>query len=181
MKNILTILFLLISVCAQGYSDSFIEYIKYSENSVKDGFINGLWYPHESIEGGVKTIAYGHKIKSNEDFSNGLTETEAHNLLIKDLNHAERLAASFIEKKGFGWSELPEWKREVFIDFQFNGVLRSFPKFVKAVLCDDVAGMVKEYKRYAKTSNGQRIELKDRNSRLHDRYLVPLGINREKE
>ena len=173
MKYLLTILFLCLTLCAQGYSDSFLEYIKGAENSVKAGYVDGRWYPHDVL--GVPHIAYGHKIQEGEDFSQGLTEAEADSLLRQDLARAESQAAKLIlDNHGVEWSTLPEWKREVFIDFQFNGVLRSFPKFRKAVLCDDVAGMVKEYKRYARTANGKRIELRDRNSRFHRRYLSHL-------
>ena len=175
MKTFLTIFLLSLSVVCQGYTEGFIDYIKTVENSVKAGFVDGLWYPHRSIEGGSDTIAYGHKLKAGEDFSCGLTEAEAEALLIQDLACAEKSAASLIEQKhGVEWGSLPEWKQEIFIDFQFNGVLRSFPKFRKAMLCDDVAGMVTEYKRYARTVDGKRIELKDRNSRLRVRYLNPL-------
>jgi hypothetical protein len=147
------------------------------ENDNGTGFVDGYWYPHKSFEGGTDTIAYGHKIKDGEDFSKGLTESEALKLLIEDLSCAEKAASLFLkDKHGVEWSELPEWKREIFIDFQFNGVLRSFPKFVRAVICDDVAGIQAEYKRYAKNGNGIKVELKARNSGLQARYLVPLGI-----
>jgi len=177
MKYFLTILFLFYSLCVYGYSDSFLEYIKGAENSVKSGYVDGHWYPHDSVEGGSQTIAYGHKIQKEEDFSQGLTEYEATSLLIRDIQIAENRAARLIkEKHSVEWSVLSEWKREIFIDFQFNGVLGSFPKFRRAVLCDDVAGIVREYKRYAHTANGKRIELKDRNFRLQQRYLAHLGF-----
>lgn len=173
MKKLLVILFLLFGVSAYGHSESFIQYMMEMENSIKAGYVNGRWYPHDVL--GVPHVGYGHKIVEGEDFSNGLTDAEAKSLLIKDLSRAEKSAAKFLHKKyGVEWSELPVWKREVFIDFEFNGVLRSFPKFTRAVLSDDVAGMVREYKRYARTTDGKRIELKARNSGLYKRYIEPL-------
>ncbi len=181
MRYLLTTIFLCLTVLCHGYSDDFIDYMKEMENSVKAGYVDGRWYPHKSVEGGSDTVAYGHKIQKGEDFSQGLTEAEADSLLRQDLARAESQAARLIkEKHGVEWSTLPEWKREVFIDFQFNSVLRSFPKFRKAVLCDDVAGMAREYKRYAKTAEGKRIELKARNSGLRERYLKPIDIRNEK-
>lgn len=181
VKTFLTILFLVLHLSALGYSDSFIDYMKEMENSVKAGYVDGRWYPHDSVEGGAQTIAYGHKIQEGEDFSRGLTESEATALLIRDIQIAESRAARLIkEKHSVEWSTLPEWKREIFIDFQFNGVLDSFPKFRRAVLCDDLAGMTAEYKRYARTADGKRIELKARNSGLRERYLVPLGFIKQK-
>ena len=54
------------------------------ENSIKSGFKDGKWYPHESLEGGRKTIAYGHKLKGDESFDKGLTEEDAKGILVKD-------------------------------------------------------------------------------------------------
>jgi hypothetical protein len=44
-----------------------------------------LWFPHKSFEGGSDTIAYGHKIQSGEDFSAGITDAQAEELLKKDI------------------------------------------------------------------------------------------------
>lgn len=177
MGNLLVLLCLLFSpalVAGENYSPSFLNYIKKVENGVGKGFKDGRWYPHVSVEGGAKTIAYGHKIQPFEDFSEGLTEEEALDLLVRDLRRSEALAADWIEGKyGQVWSDLNKDQREILIDFQFNGVLRSFPKFTKAVLDWDLDGMRKEYKRYAKLPSGKRIELKDRNQRFAQRYLTP--------
>ena len=70
-------------------------------NYKKGGFdkSSGKWFPHKSLEGGADTIAYGHKILPGEDFSKGLTESEAQELLKEDitkkLNDARRLIKGF--------------------------------------------------------------------------------------
>ena len=65
---------------------SLVDTLKHYENSMnnpKGGYNKkyGKWYPHHSIEGGSDTIAYGHKILPNENFKNGLTDSEAIQLL----------------------------------------------------------------------------------------------------
>jgi hypothetical protein len=63
----------------------------------------GKWFPHASVEGGMPTIAYGHKITSNSELDNykknGLTDREAKELLKKDIGlkmaDARRLIKDF--------------------------------------------------------------------------------------
>lgn len=86
--------------------DSAANVISSFENSKKfkksvGGFDKDLdkWFPHKSLEGGSDTIGYGHKILPGEDFSKGLTDDEAKNLLKKDiskkLSDARRLIKNF--------------------------------------------------------------------------------------
>jgi hypothetical protein len=57
----------------------FVDFIKFVENDMRKGFVGNKWYPHESAEGGSKTIAYGHKLARNEThrFNGGITDHEA--------------------------------------------------------------------------------------------------------
>jgi hypothetical protein len=77
------------------------EVIKRFENS-KDNPRGGFdknrkkWFPHRSIEGGTATIAYGHKMKQGEDFREGLTDSEAVDLLHKDIKEKHDLAKTKI-------------------------------------------------------------------------------------
>lgn len=146
----------------------FAEYLMRVENSVKKGFKNGKWYPHNSVEGGSPTIAYGHKLKAKENFTNGLSEQEAMLLLVKDIRIAEAAANRLIDGEfGAGtWAKLSTPQKEMLTDFAFNGVLDKFPKFRKAVIENDVSTMKAQYKRYSKGK-----ELTDRNAVFFDRYL----------
>lgn len=54
------------------------------------------WFPHKSLEGGAGTIAYGHKILPDEDFSSGITESAAEDLLQKDIEKKITLLKSKI-------------------------------------------------------------------------------------
>lgn len=159
-------------------SDDFINYIKKVENSVKMGWKNGRWYPHKSPEGGSKTIAYGHKLKSGETFNGGLSEKEATDLLYRDINDAKLKIVEDLKimsknpNNGFKIVPLTQEKLEMFLDFVFNiGSLRSFPKFTSAVMRDDWDTVKKEYKRTYKDENGIRRELSGRNKEFYNRFL----------
>lgn len=49
-------------------SEDFLNFIKKLENESMEGFSQSkkVWFPHPSIEGGLPTIAYGHKIRKRE-------------------------------------------------------------------------------------------------------------------
>lgn len=147
-------------------SNSFIDYLKNVENSVKSGYKNGKWYPHKSVEGGSDTIAYGHKLKKGENFSSGLTDSEADDLLKKDMEIARQTIRREIKK--YGVSMLSPEKEEMLIDFSFNlGTIHKFPKFVGAIVKDDWGTAKEEYKRY---TGGK--ELKNRNEEFYKRFLL---------
>lgn len=51
-------------------------------------FRNNKYYPYKDTEGFL-TVGFGHKVLSNENFNNGITEIEALRLLDKDIAIAE--------------------------------------------------------------------------------------------
>ena len=150
---------------------SFVDYIKSVENAARVGFDKQkkLWFPHKSVEGGSDTIGYGHKIQSGEDFSNGITDSQADSLLKKDLEKAKKQV-----EKEVGTNRLSKKQMEMFVDFVFNmGTLKKFPKFTAAALSNDVSGMRAQYKRFT----GGR-ELKGRNAAFLQRFLTEyFGFN----
>jgi GH24 family phage-related lysozyme (muramidase) len=153
-----------VSVKEPSSNSSFADYLKYVENGNKVGYDKNkkLWFPHKSVEGGSDTIAYGHKIQSGEDFSAGITDTQAEDLFKKDIEKAK----SQINKELKGTKLTPK-QEEMFIDFVFNmGTLKKFPKFTEFALKNDLEGMKDQYKRYA---GGK--ELKGRNTAFARRYL----------
>ena len=144
---------------------SFIDYIKKVENQGKVGYNaeKKLWFPHKSFEGGSDTIGYGHKIQKGEDFSKGITDSQAESLLKTDLAKAKQQVY-----KELGSVKLTPQQEEMFVDFVFNmGTLKKFPKFTEFVLKNDLEGMKSQYKRYA---GGK--ELKGRNSEFLKRFLA---------
>ena len=150
-------------------SGNFVTYLMGVENSVRKGFKNGKWYPHQSVEGGSPTIAYGHKIKPGENFNAGLTEQQAMALLVKDIREAEAAATKIIDREfGAGtWTKLSTYQKEMLTDFAFNGVLLKFPEFRKGVIQNNPTIMKAQYKRFSKGR-----ELTGRNNAFYSRYLT---------
>lgn len=143
---------------------SFIDYIKTVENAGKTGYNKQkkLWFPHKSFEGGSDTIGYGHKIQKGEDFSKGITDSQAEDLLKKDLEKAKKQVYNELGNRQMSKKQL-----EMFVDFVFNmGTLKKFPKFTAAALKNDEKTMKDQYKRY---TGGK--ELKGRNDAFVRRFL----------
>lgn len=133
---------------------SFLLLVQQCENQYKD-----IYYPEKSFEGGDETIGYGHKIQRGEDFSQGISQEKAVELLKEDL----RLAKNRIP---FDISDLPVKNQQFLIELSFNvGDVNKFPKFTKACRENNWKVMQKEYKRYC-VVRGKRVELKQRNKLL---------------
>lgn len=131
----------------------FVEAIKTVENNItiakrrgeyKD--VQGVWkwFPGKSPEGGLPTLAWGHKLTQKEwtdkrvyfidpvlkqevykDFRYGLVDAEVEAILKMDLNEAEDLASVDWDKYiGFEnkmpWSTLPDKYKGVLINLVFN-------------------------------------------------------------
>ncbi len=165
-------------------SDSnFIDYMKFVENGIRSGYNKNkkLWFPHKSVEGGLDTLAYGHKLKKGEDFSSGITERDAIKLLLSDLRTAEStskrdILSIYTSAKKDGnlksnarsdYDQLSVKEKQMCIDFAYNlGSLRKFPTFFTALLNKDINKMKLEYKRY---SDGR--PLIQRNDQFFDMFL----------
>lgn len=165
-------------------SDSnFIDYMKFVENGIRSGYNKNkkLWFPHKSVEGGLDTLAYGHKLKKGENFSSGITERDAIKLLLNDLRIAENTSKRDIQsiytsakKDGklksnarSNYDQLSVKEKQMCLDFAYNlGSLRKFPTFFTALLNKDIDTMKREYKRY---SGGR--PLIQRNDQFFDMFL----------
>jgi len=162
---------------AHEFSPKFIDYMKSVENAGKVGFENGKWTPHISPEGGLPTIAYGHKLKKGEEkrFAGGLSDGEAERLLKKDLAIAKAKVYSDIKKMFDVQIPLEDYQEEMLTDYAFNlGSLEKFPKFVRAVLNKDWATAKREYERSYKDAKGVRQPLQGRNDIFFRTYLKHL-------
>jgi hypothetical protein len=146
--------------------ESFEIYIKDVENKkLKSGNIKN--FRHKSPEGGLDTIAFGHKLtpeeqKTNTVYGYDLSKVTKDNvleisndILRKDLQKTEKI---LINTHGDKFINLDKRRKQMLIDFQFN--VRNFknkdvfPLFKKALFAGDEEGMKKEYKRFFK-SNGK--------------------------
>jgi GH24 family phage-related lysozyme (muramidase) len=159
-----------------NFSKDFINFIKKIENSTKTGFKNGKWFPSPSIEGGLPTISYGHKIKDNtelKNMTNGITDSKATELLIDDLNKAKETVHEYIKNKYGVYLLLDKVQEEMLVEFAFNlGGLSKFPKFVDAVLRKQWNIVKKEYKRGYTSVSGEKKMLSGRNNEFYNRYLA---------
>lgn len=170
--------------------ETFKELLKGEENGRKDGFKNGVWFPHKSPEGGTRTIAYGHKLSQEEedgdyvvlpngkivDFSKrGLPEAEAEMLFDADVQKKRSLAATqwdAAQKTPF--SSLKPLHQTLLTEIAFNskGGLKNskgnfgWPKLAKGILADDTEAVKKEIERTFVDSKGVRRPLEKRVNRI---------------
>jgi GH24 family phage-related lysozyme (muramidase) len=155
---------------ADVVSADYIDFLKRIENEHKVGYKNGKWYPHRSAEGGMPTIAWGHKIGTAHELNRmngGISNSEAEALLKKDINTAMEKVNSYIKTLHVN-IPLSQPQREMLIDMAFNvGDLGKFPKFTKAVLNRDWKTAERECTRYY----GDGKPLKKRNDEFKKRYF----------
>jgi len=150
------------------------------------------WFPGRSPEGGLPTVAWGHKITPREweqkkiyyidaklnqmvykDFRYGLTDQEAHQVLLGDLRTAEDLASNDWDRyighdQKKPWVSLPDKYKGVLVNLVFNtGPLVKKGKWIWSTVArgvqlnDDaivIKGMVTSYKR----PDGTRVQLTSR-------------------
>lgn len=186
------------------FSPDFIKYIKTVENNVeagryktkkggkegKDSFGNdkkiGYWYPHPSPEGGSYTIAYGHKlVKGDEKLKSGISQREADDLLVKDLNIAKNKVYDEIKHKYNGYQLPPpksihndvdraaaQNKEEMLVDYAYNlGTISGFHKFVDALLRNQWDIVAREYVRTYKDRKGEKHPI-GRNAPFFAKYIA---------
>ena len=174
----------------------FVEAIKSVENNLalakkageyKQADGEWRWFPGRSPEGGLPTLAWGHKLTSREwetkridvgndvtkDFRYGLTDAEVHKVLLQDLRKAESQAEDDWDKyigadQKMLWNTLPDKYKGVLINLCFNsGSLVKKGKWIWTTVArgiqlkDDTIvtkGMVTSYKR----PDGVRVQLTSR-------------------
>jgi 8-oxo-dGTP pyrophosphatase MutT (NUDIX family)/GH24 family phage-related lysozyme (muramidase) len=159
---------------SHGIDKEFINYIKKVENGIKIGFRNGMWHPHKDPGGGKMAIAYGHNIQKGEEWMlKGITDKQAEEILIKDLLVARKQVYRDIEHMFKVKIALDSRQEQMLMDFAYNlGNIRTYPKFVRAVLNKDWNEAKKHYKRTYKDSSGKHRPM-SRNKEFADKFLSP--------
>lgn len=165
-----------------NYAPEFIAYIKRVENAGKDGWDGKVWMPHGSPEGGTATLAYGHKLTPREvrtgvlengvPWKSGITDEQANDLLIYDLNEEWDDAAQYIAAKhNANMRELSPARQEMLVDMSFNPGITIFPKFTKAVVQGnwDPADKNSAVNQYKRMLNGKEL---GRNKHFYRRYFA---------
>lgn len=123
---------------------SFLNLLKYFENSIKRGWDKEKkkWFPHGSLEGGTDTIAYGHKLKTTDDYSQGITEEEATNLLLMDVFKA---ISKIKNTLGINFNALPKYVKQALINAMFRGELKSTHNTVQYMKQNNWKDAAEEY------------------------------------
>lgn len=159
-------------------SQNFYHYLMNMENAGNVGWNSKKrkWFPHESAEGGRKTIAYGHKLKPGEDYSKGITHAQAIELMKKDAINAAAGAMEVVDAR-FGegtYVRLSGLQKQMLIDFVYNGgkgLLIKFKNFTKGVVKNDIDLVKKEYLRYYKDKKGKSKLITRRNNAFAIRFI----------
>lgn len=138
-----------------------VNVIKQFENSTKNpkgGYnkVKKLWFPHKSIEGGSDTIGYGHKIQKNEDFSKGISDSDAIKLLEKDINKKIDVAKKYIKT----FDSLPLTVRIATINALYRGDMG--PKTMKLLSQNKFGDAAKEYLNHAEYRSTKNRGVKNR-------------------
>lgn len=131
----------------------------------------GRWYPHKSIEGGAKTIAYGFKLLGDSPIDTlvekqgYLTDQQAEEILQKNavryLEGAKRVYDSTFKAGDF--DKLSPYSQAILGDFHYTPGLTKFPKLMNAFHEGDMQGILNNYKRYLTSTdifnNPKKLEL----------------------
>jgi GH24 family phage-related lysozyme (muramidase) len=155
-----------------AFSNALVEFVKSVENESKRGYNGGKWYPFRFSSTEVD-IGYGHRIQQGENFAAGISDATVESLLINDLSDAYNKARRYVNNE-YGkeaFDNLDHTRKDMLTEFVYNlGSLNAFPKFVKAIVYNDVAGMKKEYMRSA-LINGKRVSI-GRNQKFYNKFLA---------
>ena len=150
------------------FNKEFLNYIKTAEN--EELYKKGTQQRHKSVEGGLDTIGYGHKLTKTENAIgqvygyklDTLTEEQANAILLEDLEKKNQI---LINKLGTSYTNLDPKRKQMLLDIEFNvkkGV-DAFPKFKEGVLQNKIDVMKKEYERKFTDSKGETQPLTRRN------------------
>jgi len=132
------------------FTPEFLDKIKNWENNKKfpgSGWNEKKqrWYPHPSPEGGLKTIGYGHKIKSAAEQSmyerTGLTDAEAEELLRTNLEGAAQKAMALVPK----FTTLPDTVKQALTNAAYRGEIRSTHQTIKLINQGNWKAAAEEY------------------------------------
>ena len=156
---------LLVEASSAEITADFKDLVKNWENS-KDYGPGGWnskkekWYPHKSPEGGTPTIAYGHKLTSDEvksgKFANGISDASALSLFDSDLETARSKAIALVPN----YSKLPIGTKQALINACYRGELSETgtPNTLKLMRAGKWQAASVEYVDHAEYRKGGRVK-----------------------
>lgn len=126
-------------------SADFISRLKQWENSVKDGWDSAKkkWFPHTSLEGGTPTIAYGHKLKTDSEYKDGITDEKAAELLVSDIDIAVNKIKNVLKISDF--DSYPDSVQQALVNAMFRGELKANHETVKHIRNNQWSKVAAEY------------------------------------
>jgi len=120
------------------------------------GFHSKVYDASGPKHAGDWTIGYGHKVKSGEKFSGGITRSEALAILSKDVHKAE--AAVNNSRIGLGLGPLPQNEFDALVDLAFNagaGAVARGNEMMRALYSGHVGESNFTVYHYAHDANGK--------------------------
>ena len=163
-------------------TESFLKYMRMVENDKLAATRDPKYIVHNSPEGGLETVGYGHKLNVLEKQTGQVYGWHIDELTVEQCDY---ILALDIDQRANALSQtVPSWKKrtlrdqELLVSYQFNlgSVEAAFPKFYASVLSGDIEGQRKEYKRFYRDEKGRWQELRRMNRLCYARYLSPMAI-----
>ena len=101
---------------------NYIEKLKVYENARKIGYdeTNKVWRPHESLEGGTKTVGYGHKLSEFDDQEGLYSSADVDSMLVLDVFNAYRSVFRKMKNSKFDWNSLTDEDKIVLTELMYN-------------------------------------------------------------
>ena len=101
---------------------NYIEKLKVYENSIKRGYDRGTnaWTPHESLEGGTKTVGYGHKLSVDDDSDIAYSSAKVDSMLTQDVFDAYRTVFRKMKNSKYDWNTLSDEDKIILTELYYN-------------------------------------------------------------
>lgn len=167
----------------------YVQSLKAEENPNNKGFdkASGLWFPFD-VSSTERNIGWGLNLANYSDeeiarFEKGLTTEEVEKMFKGTIDKHMNKSMDWINEwqgsniygdntgyrgKQGNWKKLPDHVKTALTDYHYNlGSLKKFPKFVTAVMNNDLVTAKKEYERSA-TIDGKKTKLTKRNKYIYD-------------
>ena len=153
---------------------NYIDKLALLENSIGAGLKGDRYFPHESLEGGEKTIAFGHKLKEGDTYSEGISIPEAKELLVKDTMDAYRRAYKSYKNKYSEdeWNKLSDKSKVALTELSYNiGNTKDYEEAFYSKDKEKVTELIR--KRGYTGTEGEVNTLGPRNEQIIRDYITP--------
>lgn len=160
-----------------------INYLKKAEGNAKSqaavgSYKGGRFRIYDDV--GAPAIGYGHRLtedeKARKAYKGGITEDQAHEILMQDIKKAEIGARKHFGDKG--WEAMDQHRKEMAIDYVYNLGVGGFSKFKelsKYIRMGNISGIRAKYKRhYSPTPGAVKVPLKARNDLFYKTFILPI-------